>query len=141
MKNFSFMALAIFCFSMAACNNTETTTEKTTPVTNISQPTVTTPANDTMAHMEEAEEPVLIAGDIYRSALGDIHVRYFEKDGKKFVGLLKNEDPEKILTQVEGSAFAKGADYEGEGIKWQAKDKEGTWVEAGKSVKYKLVKN
>lgn len=63
----------------------------------------------------------------------------FEKDGKRVAGLLINEDPEKILYQVEGSAFAKGSDYEGEHIKWQAKSNEGTWIENGKSEKYKLV--
>lgn len=140
MKHFYFVAFVLFCISFAACNSNDNKTGNSTADTIAQKPGITTPT-DTAIQLQKAEETVFVSGDIYRSASGDIHVRYFEKYGKKVVGLLKDQDSEKILTQVAGSAFARGATYEGEGIKWQAKGNEGSWIEGGKTVKYKLAKN
>ncbi len=92
MKKQPVVALAI-TLVLLSCNDPYTTDLADTTGTTISQLD-----SGNAGIVEIAEETVIVPRDLYESSSGQqIHVRYFEKDGKRVARLLKNEAPENTV--------------------------------------------
>ena len=149
MMNYRFMLLvAMAMLFFAQCKNTEAenAAQQTADIAVADAPDTFVLNNDiskqTGADAANEPKPEPSVGfdvpDFYKGADGSVLlVRYIANEGSKKVGLtFQGTTKEVLIDQVPGTEFAKGADYKGQGITWQAKGDAGVLIKDGKTINF-----
>ena len=123
---------------LAACGDSDEIRTKPTTVNDVPAASVAGPTKDSKPlDSAEISKHNATSVDLYSS--GDekvIRARYFDQQGKRYVGITEGNDLEYILLQVPGSAFAKGADYEADGVRWEVSNDRAILKKNGKETEF-----
>lgn len=130
--------LVLSCLLWAACGDSEEINTKPTNVTDVPAATVAGPTKDSKPlDSTETFNNNTSSVDIYTAADEDVvRARYFDQQGKQYVGIKEDNETEYILLQVPGSAFAKGADYEADGVRWEVSNDKAFLKKGGRDIEY-----